>query len=313
MTEHASDDILLQAEGLVRDYGRRRALAGLDLTLRRGEVLGLLGPNGAGKSTTLRLLSGCLPPSQGRIRLAGHDLLAAPRQAKRQLGYLPELPPIYPELSVERALHYAGRLRGLAGAALSAGVEQALARCGLDQVRRRLAGRLSKGYQQRLGIAQAIVHRPPLVILDEPTVGLDPLQVREIRQLIGELRTDHAVIFSSHILSEVQALCDRVMILHRGRVVHEGRPGAAEDGELVVAFAPDPGAEALAAVAGVEVVEALGEGRWRLCLRQPAAGPALLRHALEQGWELRQWGMAANALEQLFVRLTQGEELAVCG
>ncbi|KAB7627397.1 ABC transporter ATP-binding protein [Alkalilimnicola sp. S0819] len=300
--------MLLQAEGLTRAYGERQALHALDLTVRRGEVLGLLGPNGAGKSTTLRLLSGCLPPSAGRIRLGGVDLLAEPARAKRRLGYLPEHPPLHPELSVQAYLAFCARLRGVPRGRRAAAVERALERCGLGEVRRRLIGRLSKGYQQRVGIAQALVHDPALVILDEPTVGLDPLQLRAVRALIGELRGEHAVVFSSHILSEVQALCDRVLILARGRVVYSGavREQARAD-QVVVAFAPDPGAEALATVDGITVEQAVGEGEWLLRLANEAAREALLRRALARGWQLREWRSPASSLEQLFLRATQQE------
>jgi ABC-2 type transport system ATP-binding protein len=303
--------ILLRAQGLVRDYGDRRALRGLTLELRRGEVLGLLGPNGAGKSTALRILAGALPPSAGSVSVNGADLLDGGHGAKRHLGYLPELPPLYPELAVERYLRYCAQLHGVARAELDAALEHALARCGLLEVRHRLIGNLSKGYQQRVGIAQAIVHRPALVILDEPTVGLDPLQIRSVRALIGELRAEHGVIISSHILPEIQSLCDRVIILYQGAPVYAGNlaelDAVAQAQEFVLTLAEAPDLERLQAVEGLEALEAIEPRRLRLRLRDQAASDRLLRLIAESGWGLREWQPVQQSLEQLFVSLTHGE------
>ncbi|MEZ5476264.1 MAG: ABC transporter ATP-binding protein [Thiolinea sp.] len=214
-----SNTSLIEAEGLSRFYGEHCAVENLHLHLHQGEVLGLLGPNGAGKSTTMQMLTGNLAPTTGEIRINGIDLLDEPRQAKRYLGYLPEQPPVYRDLGVNEYLIYCARLHGLSGDALQQALEQAVQRCGLKEVQKRLIGNLSKGYQQRVGIAQAILHSPPVIILDEPTVGLDPIQIREIRALIQELGQTHTVILSTHILPEVQTVCDRVHILNRGRTV----------------------------------------------------------------------------------------------
>ncbi len=211
--------ILLAAEGLSRYYNDHAAVENLNLQLQKGEVLGLLGPNGAGKSTTMQMLTGNLAPTTGSIQINGIDLLEAPRQAKRHLGYLPEQPPVYRDLTVHEYLEYCAKLHGLGGAARTQSIRFASERCGLNEVQNRLIANLSKGYKQRVGIAQAILHSPAVVILDEPTVGLDPLQIREIRKLIRELGQEHSVILSTHILPEVQAVCDRVQILNRGRTV----------------------------------------------------------------------------------------------
>lgn len=211
--------ILLAAEGLSRDYNHQPAVENLNLQLHKGEVLGLLGPNGAGKSTTMQMLTGNLAPTTGSIQINGIDLLEKPRQAKQHLGYLPEQPPVYRDLTVNEYLEYCAKLHGLAGAARTQAVSLARERCSLNEVQNRLIAHLSKGYKQRVGIAQAILHSPAVVILDEPTVGLDPLQMREIRKLIRELGQEHSVILSTHILPEVQAVCDRVQILNRGRTV----------------------------------------------------------------------------------------------
>lgn len=213
------DEILLEARGLVREFSGGYGVRGLDLHLHRGDVLGLLGPNGAGKSTTLQMLSGNLAPEQGDIRVNGVNLLARPRAARACIGYLPERLPVYRDLSVREYLGYCARLHGLTGAAARAAVAQAQTRCGLDAVQKRLIGNLSKGFQQRVGIAQAILHQPAVIILDEPTVGLDPLQIRELRTLIRELGQEYSVILSTHIFQEVQAICNRVQILNQGRTL----------------------------------------------------------------------------------------------
>ena len=218
-------DILVSVTGLHRYYGDFCAVRDLAFDLRRGEVLGLLGPNGAGKTTTMNLLAGTLAPNAGAIRIDGHDLFEAPRAAKSAIGYLPELPPLYPDLTVDEYLEFAAGLRGIPRAARRSARDAAKARCGLGEYGRRLIGNLSKGYQQRVGIAQAIVHEPSVIILDEPTVGLDPNQIREIRSLIIELGRDRGVILSTHILPEVLATCTDVKIMHRGALVHEQSVG----------------------------------------------------------------------------------------
>ena len=199
----------------------------VSLELGRGEVLGLLGHNGAGKSTTLQMLAGVLRPDSGSIAIGGADLATQPERAKRQLGFLPETPPLYRDMTVDAYLIFAARLRQVTDVA--GALAETRRRCGLESVSNKLIAHLSKGYQQRVGLAQAIIHAPLVVILDEPTVGLDPAQLREMRGLIRELGDAHSVILSSHMLAEVEAMCDRVAILHRGRLVHAG-PTADADG-----------------------------------------------------------------------------------
>ncbi len=207
------------ARGLSRRFGTHVAVKALDLDLRRGEVLGLLGPNGAGKTTTLQMLTGNLAPSAGEIRICSVDLLENPLAAKARIGYLPETPPLYRELNVREYLDLAARLHRVAKSRRAGAIDTAMARCGLADVGRKLIGALSKGYQQRVGIAQAIVHEPDVIILDEPTVGLDPNQILDIRALIRELGRAHSVILSTHILPEVEAVCDQVRIMNHGGVV----------------------------------------------------------------------------------------------
>ena len=213
--------LTLSAQNLTRHYGEVVAVHQFDLQLRRGEVLGLLGPNGAGKSTTLRMLTGNLAPSSGSVEICGIDLLDKPQEAKAHVGFLPEIPPLYFDMTVNEYLLLAARLHRVPKEALKAALENVKQRCGLEQHSNNLIGTLSKGYQQRVGIAQAIIHNPDVIILDEPTVGLDPNQMREIRQLIRELGTTSSVILSTHILPEVENVCDRVQIMHQGSIVFD--------------------------------------------------------------------------------------------
>ena len=303
---------LLEVAGLGRRYGDREAVHGVSLRVARGEVLGLLGLNGAGKTTTLRMICGTLAPSAGSVTVNGVDLLDEPLLAKQSLGYLPEIPPLHPDTTVIEYLRFAAMLRRVPAREKSDAVERALERCALVDVRRRLIRNLSKGYRQRVGIAQALVHEPALIVLDEPTAGLDPQQVHAIRGLIGELRRDHAVVFSSHILPEVRSVCDRVVILHHGRQVYTGVPETEDRGPLRVTMqlARDPGADALAASPGVKAVEAAGEHGWSVTLADESALDGLLRRAAEADWGLRELVRRRRTLEQVFLELTTGDEAA---
>lgn len=213
---------MIEARGLSKRYGDVVAVDDVSFSVERGEVVGFLGPNGAGKTTTMRMLTGFLPPTDGTAEIAGHDIFGAPLEARRAVGYLPETPPLYPEMTVNAYLRYVARIKDVPRGARATAVDRALERCGLKEVRRRVIGTLSKGFRQRVGLAQAIVHDPAVLILDEPTVGLDPLQIREIRDLIAELASpgqggaQHAVVLSTHILPEVEAICRRVILIHEG-------------------------------------------------------------------------------------------------
>ena len=306
-------EALVQVENLSRYYQNLRAINHLSFTLNAGEVLGFLGPNGAGKSTTMQVISGNLAPSEGEVSIAGHDIIEAPREAKRQIGYLPEHPPLYRDASVDEYLRYCARLHGIARQQVSAAVDRVMAQCGLQESGRRLIANLSKGYQQRVGIAQAIIHNPPVVILDEPTVGLDPIQIREIRELIRSLGSEHSVILSTHILSEVQATCDRVQIIRAGELIYNASTESLNQGHEVsvrVALRKAITADALTAIAGVDHAEALGDGRFRLMLDADASPDALVTHAVEQQWGLYELIPEQQSLEDLFIELTQHEEIA---
>ncbi|ROR34271.1 ATP-binding cassette domain-containing protein [Inmirania thermothiophila] len=309
-----SDDTLIRVEGLTRWYGERLAVDGVGFELRRGQVLGFLGPNGAGKSTTMQMITGNLAPSAGRVEISGIDLLERPREAKARLGYLPETPPLYRELTVDEYLTHCARLRRLPRRRIREAVARARERCGLADVGRRLIGNLSKGYRQRVGIAQAILHEPDVVILDEPTVGLDPIQIIEIRRLIGELGRDHSVILSTHILAEVQSICTHVQIIRDGRLVYAA--AMAELGEraaartLRVRLRRPPAEQELAALPGVASVEPLGPDRLRLVFADGAAetaAEALVERAAAGGWGLVELVPERKSLEEVFVELTTGD------
>jgi ABC-2 type transport system ATP-binding protein len=304
------NEILIEARQLTRRYGPTVAVAGLDLTLRKGEILGLLGPNGAGKTTTMKILAGVLAPSAGEVRINGVSLREEPQAAKKSLGYLPEQPPVYPELTVDEYLDYCAGLHGIARSERGAAIASAKKDCGLTEVGGRLIGNLSKGYQQRVGLAQAIIHRPPVIILDEPTVGLDPNQIREIRTLITELGETHSVILSSHILPEIQAVCGRVMIINRGRTVYnEAVAHDARASSVSLELRRPPAAAELKKIAQATRVEELGHGRFRLhCGDQADPREALAQAAADQGWGLVEIYAEAKTLEEIFVELTSGDE-----
>lgn len=302
------DELLIAASGLSRVYGERRVLHDIDVAVRRGEVVGFLGPNGAGKSTTMRILSGVLAPSGGAVRIAGIDLLEHPIAAKRRIGYLPEQPPVYRELTVDEYLRYCARLRRVAASGAGAALARVKDRCGLQEVGARLIGSLSKGYQQRLGIAQALVHSPEVVILDEPTVGLDPIQIREIRQLIRELRADHGVLLSTHILPEVQAVCDRVLLINAGRIVLDSTLAALSEvtrGWRVRLRRPPP-IERLQSLDGVQRVDML-DAQCFLIAGPQLDGEDFARRCVGEDWGLIELAPQDRSLEEIFLRVTSGD------
>ncbi len=308
----ASENILIQVDGLSRSFGPLQALDDISFEVRKGEVMGFLGPNGAGKSTTMQILSGNLAPSAGRVMIAGVDLLDQPKQAKALMGYLPDQPPLYLELTVDEYLRYCARLNRIPAAQRQSALDVAKQRCGLTEVGKRLIGNLSKGYRQRIGIAQAIIHSPAVVILDEPTVGLDPIQVREIRHLISELRDEHGVILSTHILPEVQATCDRVQIINKGRLVLSDTIAGLQQrmrGEslwLTLRQPPEPAA--LEKIVGEGQVESLGDGHFRLHAHPlELLAERVVIEAVAQGWGLSEIRPERMSLEQIFVDITSSE------
>ncbi|BAV32956.1 ABC transporter ATP-binding protein [Sulfuricaulis limicola] len=306
-----SHNTLVEIRNLSRFYGALQAVRDVSFTIRQGEVLGFLGPNGAGKTTTMQIISGNLAPSGGSVTIAGHDLLEDPRAAKSQIGYLPEQPPLYRELTVDEYLDYCAALNHVPRARRVQARDNAKERCGLHGVGRRLIGNLSKGFQQRVGIAQAIIHLPPVVILDEPTVGLDPIQIREIRALIRELGKEHGVILSTHILPEVQATCDHVQIINKGELVLnesiEGLEHHMKSASLTVAFHRPPAQAALEKLPGVKSVRLEKEGRMHV-FHEPEKNPTddILRLAVDNNLGLYEIRPGRLSLEQIFLELTTG-------
>jgi ABC-2 type transport system ATP-binding protein len=300
--------VLVEASDLRRDYGPLRAVDDVDVRLERGQVLGLLGPNGAGKTSTLQMICGALAPSNGAVRINGVDLLGEPRRAKRALGYLPESPPLYRDMTVREYLDFCAALHAVPRGRRAVLRERAIERCGLADTRSRLIGNLSKGYQQRVGIAQAILHEPAVVVLDEPTVGLDPIQIREIRALVAELGREHGVILSTHILAEVQAVCSHVQIIHRGRTVWSDALAAldrADDEHAVaVCLRAQVDRQSLTDLPGVVSARPHADDRWWLEL-EPGWGIEQLADTLVgRGWGLLELAPQRRSLEQVFVAVT---------
>lgn len=305
----SSSEVLVETETVTRLYGKTAAVADVSFLIRRGEVLGFLGPNGAGKTTTMQMLSGNLAPSTGRVLIGGHDIQNEPERAKAKLGYLPEHPPLYREFTVDEYLDYCAALRRVPRKERRTARERAKKRCGLSDVGGRLTQNLSKGYQQRVGLAQAIIHEPDVIILDEPTVGLDPIQIREVRALIRELGQNHAVILSTHILPEVQASCDRVQIIHKGRLVlNESITDLDKrmtSQVLVAAFRARPDVDLVQNLNAVRSVVVVDDNRLRL-FHEPNSDPTddLVRLSLEHGWGLCEISPEHSSLETIFVELT---------
>lgn len=299
---------MIDVRNLTRRFGPLTAVDDVSFRIAPGEVVGLLGPNGAGKTTTLRMLTGCLGVTAGEIRIGEHDLHTDSDAARAALGYLPETPPLYPDMTVRAYLDHAARLRRVARADRGAAVERAIARADLGDVAGRLIAHLSKGFRQRVGIAQALVHDPAVVILDEPTSGLDPAQMSQVRSLIGSLRGDHTILLSTHLLSEVTASCDRVLILVGGRLVADGTEdelrSQAADGVRVRLTVDDPGGclEALVPMDGVRSVQADGPVL-DVLLADGSLRPELHRVAVAYGL---QQSTPGDGLEQLFQRALEG-------
>ena len=311
---------MIEVQNLSKRYPTRLAVDDVTFSVREGEIVGFLGPNGAGKTTTMRVLTGFLPPSSGSARVAGHDVVTQSNAARGSLGYLPESAAAYPEMRVREYLAFRARIEGVPGGQVKSRVSEAVDRCLLEEVADRKIENLSKGFRQRTALAGALVHQPPVLILDEPTIGLDPVQIIKIRETIRELGKNRAVLLSTHILPEVEAVCDRVLIIDRGRIVAEGTPSELRGklaGTPVVRAAfkgAVPAREGLATLSGVtsvDVEDAPGETRARLtCLQGSDPREEVFRLAVEKGWVLRELSREAMTLEDVFVRLTRRDEAA---
>lgn len=306
---------LLSVKHLSRYYGSLAAVNNISFHLNKGEVLGFLGPNGAGKSTSMQVITGNLAPSAGEINICGCDLLDSAKQAKANIGYLPEQPPLYRELTVNEYLSFCAQLNRIEKSKQKSALDRAKERCGLTEVGNRLINNLSKGYQQRVGIAQAIIHSPAIVILDEPTVGLDPIQIREIRTLIRELAEEHGVILSTHILPEVQMTCDRVQIINRGQLVYSDDINhlhqRMRSNNIILGLNHPPSEAELSTLKDIDDIEALSDTRFRLYHaidNNPAEDIA--KAAVENNWGLFEIRPDQKTLEQVFVELTSGDILS---
>lgn len=312
---------VIEVDQLTRVYPGRVAVDRLTFSVGRGEIVGFLGPNGAGKSTTMRMLAGYLPPTSGAVRIAGLDPDREPDAARRKVGYMPENNPLHLDMRVVDYLCFRARIKGLGWRSSPAKAEAVIRRCGLGEVRTRIIGHLSKGYRQRVGIADAILHDPELILLDEPTIGLDPHQIRAVRDLIRQLGQQHTVLISTHILSEVEMTCSRVLILKQGRLIASDTTAALErtlggSGAVTAELAATP--EAVTArfrqVAGIRdlAVEALDDGFCQLTLVPEDATDlrtTVSEVAREMNWPLRELTRQRQSLEEVFVRLTQSAHL----
>ncbi len=301
---------LIEAEHLTRYYGKHCAVNDVSFTLAKGEVLGFLGANGAGKTTTMQMLCGNLAPSAGQIKINGFDLLDQPKAAKLSLGYLPDTPPLYKELTVQEFLLYCAQLHGIAKQSVTDAINQAKERCGLTDVADRLIANLSKGFQQRVGIAQAILHNPEVIVLDEPTVGLDPIQIREIRALIRELGQDHGIILSTHILTEVQESCTHVQIIDRGQLILNetiaGLNRQMDGGTLQIATRLAPDINSLLTIPGVSSIETIAANRIKIH-HSVTTNPTeqIAERIIAAGWGLQELTPVTRTMEDIFISLTK--------
>ena len=307
------NDFTVEAIELTRLYGGREAVSNVSFTLSKGQVLGFLGPNGAGKSTTMKMLTGNLAPSNGSVKICGIDMMENPKEAKALIGYLPETRPLYKELTVDEYLTIAARLHRVSAGQIKKAVEVAKERCGLSHMSKRLIENLSNGYQQRVGIAQAIIHNPMVVILDEPTVGLDPIQIRDIRALIREVGAERSVIISTHILPEVEMVCDHVQIIDKGKLVFNGSIDVLKKqrigNKLLISMHNSPSVDEMLKIAGIIEAEALPGGLMRVRFAEDAApAEAIVQAAVNNGWGLHQIAPDQTSLEDVFLHLTYQEE-----
>jgi len=307
---------MIEVEGLTKRYGRHTAVDNVSFRVQKGEILGFLGPNGAGKTTTMRILACYLPPTEGRARVAGHDVFDAPLEVKKHVGYLPEMPPLYPDMAVATYLDFVAKIKGVAAKERRSRLDDVIGKTRIGDVRFKQIGRLSKGYRQRVGIAQAILHNPDVLILDEPTSGLDPKQIIETRELIKGLGGDHTIILSTHILPEVEMTCGRVVIISKGKVVAEDTPGNLTRrlqgaGALRVEVAGQAAAveEAVRAVGGVLAIHARSAAEGVAILDVEAAAgqdirAELAKAVVQKGFGLLGLTQVGMSLEEIFLHLT---------
>lgn len=304
---------MVEVKNLVKSYGDYHAVRDISFTVRQGEILGFLGPNGAGKTTTMRIVTGYMPPTDGRVLIDGLDVLTQSLKARGKIGYLPEHPPLYPEFTVHENLDFVAKLKKIPGSERAGRIDKAMSRCGLTHVADRFVSHLSKGYQQRVGLASAIIHEPDVLILDEPTIGLDPVQIQEIRTLIKELGREHTVLLSTHILPEVVMTCDRVVIINQGKLVADGtvaeltrRHGGNHAVTLRLASFDANVVTRIGKLDGVLDVQATNvPGEFLITAAEGAdIANEVALEVLNAGWGLLEISDKMPSLEEVFVRLT---------
>jgi ABC-2 type transport system ATP-binding protein len=312
--------LMIEVAGLTKRYGNRTALSGISFTVGRGEIVGLLGPNGAGKSTTMRVLSCYLPATSGTARVAGLDVFSDSDEVRRRIGYMPENNPLHYDMRVREYLKFRARLKGLSRRRSRERVDTVMQQCGLTDVSRRIIGHLSKGYRQRVGLADALVHEPELIILDEPTIGLDPSQIRSVRQLIKSLGQKHTVLISTHILPEAEMLCNKLVIIYNGKIAAADTPEnlhqrMSGNGRVIAEIAAPINLlkELFAQMSEIEQCEfAAGEGEYVVCSLTPHNGvdlrPLVFEGVRERGWPLRELTRSRHSLEDIYLQVTKPEE-----
>jgi ABC-2 type transport system ATP-binding protein len=307
---------MIEVENLSKRYGPTLAVSEVSFSVQKGEVLGFLGPNGAGKTTTMRVITGFLPPTSGKVRVAGFDVVEEPLEAKRRTGYLPESPPVYPDMTVVEYLAFVARIKGVPRRDIKTRLDEIVEKCAVGNVRNRQIGKLSKGYRQRVGLAQALIHNPDVLVLDEPTAGLDPKQIIETRELITGLAGQHTVILSTHILPEVSKTCQRVVVINAGQIVAVGTPHELmrrlQGFETVLVTVEGPAAaiiEKFQRVGGVNWVEPRESHDGRVTLevhseKDKDVRAELARATVESGWKLFELKTSGLSLEEIFLKLT---------
>ncbi|NCQ84723.1 MAG: ATP-binding cassette domain-containing protein [Microcystis aeruginosa W13-18] len=298
---------MIEVEHLSKIYGSTAAISDVDFTVEKGEILGFLGPNGAGKTTTMRILSGYIPATTGTARIAGYDVHQQSLEVRRRIGYLPENPPLYPEMTVESFLDFVARIKGISSGDRKARVDLVLSKCQLLEKRKVIIRKLSKGYKQRVGIAQAIIHDPPVIILDEPTVGLDPKQIIEVRNLIKSLAGEHTIILSTHILPEVSITCDRATIINRGRIVANNittATPASSSYEIEIEGDRDSLLEILQQLPQVEQAAKVGDNLLKIVGQVGTnLGAELARIVVNNGYNLLEMRRTRKTLEDIFLEV----------
>jgi ABC-2 type transport system ATP-binding protein len=315
-----NNNAMIEVTNLTKRYAGRTAVAGISFTVARGEIVGLLGPNGAGKSTTMRILSCFMPATSGTVRVAGFDVFYQSDEVRRRIGYMPENNPLYPEMRVREYLKFRARLKGLNWRRSRERVTTVMEQCGLTEEGRRIIGQLSKGYKQRVGLADALVHEPELIILDEPTLGLDPHQIRAVRQLIKSLAQKHTVLISTHILPEAEMTCNRMLIMYDGKILAADTPDnlqrlMAGSSQIIaeIAAPADELREAFSQMPGIEQFDVSPcEGEFQRCALTPRDGydlrPAIFALAQERGWVMRELTRSRHSLEDIYVQVTRPTE-----